>query len=188
MTTLIMRQTDKDVELGWDSQMTRANEATSLVAPKVFVNGGLVLGVTGLTRAVDLLETTEFSAYDPALSPRHWLIKVFTPALQEALAAQPYLMSDEGTLEGWGFMVVVAGQAFQFDSMYNPAQNSDGLYTMGSGGDYARGALAVGASVLEALEAAARVDPYTGGKLTVTLASEYLASNGEHESAAQVVD
>ena len=185
MTTLIMVQKDSDVELGWDSQLTRSNEKHSLTAPKIFVNGGLILGVTGVSRASDILETTEFPTYDPTLSPRHWLIKVFTPILQEALAAQPYLMTDEGLLEGWGFAVVVEGQVFQFDSMYNPAQQADGLYTMGSGGDYARGALCAGASVAQALEVAASIDPYTGGTLTTCLASTYLAANGEHASVVQ---
>lgn len=182
MTTLIMVQRKGDVMLGWDSQLTRSNEKHGLVSPKMFVNGGLVFGVSGTLRAADILETMDIPEYDGS-DPRHWLIKEFTPVLREALSKEPALLTEEGSMEGWGFMVVINGQAFHFDSVFSPTQQVDGTYTMGSGGDYARGALANGASVAGALEVAASIDPYTGGAMTICLASEYLEANGEHASA-----
>ena len=182
MTTLIMVQQDGDVEMGWDSMLTRSNEKHMLVSPKIFLNNGLIFGVSGTLRAADILETTDIPTYAGG-NQRHWLIRELTPVLREALSKEPSLLDEDGTAAGWGFMAIVDGQAFQFDSMFNPVQHVSGLYTMGSGGDYARGALMAGASVLGALEVSSIVDPYTGGALSVCLASEYLASNGEHASA-----
>jgi ATP-dependent protease HslVU (ClpYQ), peptidase subunit len=177
MTTLIAIQTSDDVELGWDSQMTITNEALSLVTPKVFVNNGIIFGVSGTLRASDILETMGFPPFEGG-NPRLWAIKEFVPELRAAIADESFLTDDDGCLEGWGFFMVVDGQVLQCDSVFNIRQNTEGIYTTGSGGDYARGALYAGATIMEALHVAARIDPYTGGALTVCKASKYLeASN-----------
>lgn len=176
MTTLIAVQTTTDVELGWDSQMTRANEVSQLVQPKMFVNNGIIFGVSGILRAGDILETMGFPPYESG-DPRHWIIKEFIPELKASLADEPMLVDEEGRMEGWGFMMVVAGQAYQIDSVFNPSQAVDGIYTMCSGGDYARGALFAGATIMEALHVAGQIDPYTGGAMTVCKASKYLTTS-----------
>lgn len=187
MTTLIMVQTPEDVILGWDSLMTQNNEAQSLVQPKFFVNGGIIYGVSGTLRAADIIETTEFPKYDAKKypDPRKWIIKEWTPVAMDALVGNPGLLDERGVLDGWNLMMVIGNQAFKLDTLLNPSQVTEGIYTGGSGGDYAWGALLYGQQlegidefvVLDALGVAACIDPYSGGTLTVTKASNYLASS-----------
>lgn len=160
--------------------MTRANEQSGMVAPKFFVNGGLLFGVSGVVRAMDIIETTRFPPYD-GTDPRKWLIMSLVPVLRAAFEDEPGMVSDDGQMDGFGILVVVGGQAFGFDSRLSPGQTTDGIYTMGSGGDYARGALFAGATVMEALHAASAIDPYTGGALMVTSASKYLEAHADDE-------
>lgn len=172
MTTLIAVQTVDDVELGWDSQMTRANEVSQQVAPKMFVNNGVIYGVAGLNRARDVMETANFPDYDGS-DPRLWLIREWVPNAKALLEENPALADEEGSVE-FSVLMVVGGQVFQMDSLFNPTQSTVGIYTMGSGGDYARGALFAGATLMDALHVAADIDPYTGGALTVCKASKFL--------------
>lgn len=178
MTTLVMVKTNDDVILGWDSLNTNGREQNSGAEPKVFVRDGIIYGVAGSIRGADLVQTADLPVYTEG-DPRLWLIREWVPAMRAELANERHLVEENGSLTNVAFMCVVAGQPFEFDSLLSPTQNSDGIYTAGSGGDYARGALYAGASVMEALHVAGRIDAYTGGAYTVAMASRYLEVHGE---------
>jgi len=196
VTTLLMVQTPDDVLMGWDSQMTSSNETGTLPYPKVFINNGIIYGVTGLSRASDLLQFSELPTYDPAVPPRKWLVTEWVPAFRDIMAGDPSLFDEEtGHIKDFGVMVVLAGQAFQFDVLLNPSQRVEGIYSAGSGGDYAMGSIynavvidslatrdtrwaTLRTSMIEALEVAARIDPYSGGPFFAVYASDYLNGKG----------
>ena len=52
-------------------------------------------------------------------------------------------------------LVGINGSLFEIDSDFSVAMNKDGLYGIGSGGDYALGALYAGVGAIEAMEVAA---------------------------------
>lgn len=188
MTTLVMVQTADDVILGWDSLVTDGNEQTSMRVPKVIVNNGTIFAVAGRMRAIDLMATAPFPEWD-GTDPRLWLIRHVDPVLRTALSHPPSFFDEEGAVSSVGLLAVVNGQAFEYDSALSPYQSSEGIYTIGSGGQYARGALyanrlagrSIGVhnmaldedDVMDALRAAAAIDTYTGGALCVTKASKY---------------
>lgn len=188
MTTLIMVQQADDVIIGWDSLATSGNEQASLVNPKAVVNNGIVFLVGGSTVAIDLIEELELPEYD-GTSPRMWLIKHVAPKLREMVEENDFLTNSKGNIN-IGVLAVIAGQAFEFDGTFSPSQNTDGIYTVGSGGDYARGALyalrnpfhdtgltntdLTREDVLVALEAASAIDAFTGGALSVGAAKRYV--------------
>lgn len=189
MTTVVMVQQADDVLIGWDSQTTRGNEAANLIAPKVFVNGDYILAVSGPLRAIDVLETIELPEYPGVVDKRHWLIKYFVPVIQAA-AVKFELIDKES--EGWefGLLLIVDGQAFTFDGGGAVYQTLDGIYTHGSGSDYAKGSLLSSrfdqinrgnhtielttGDVLLALQVSSEVDPFTGGPLFAGGARQYL--------------
>lgn len=181
MTTIVMVQEEDDVVIGWDSLMTRGNESGVLVQTKFFENGGVVMGITGGVNAIDMLQYGDLPEYEgqPA---RKWLVTTWVPAVWEKVRSLPGLQDDEGQVN-FGLLAVVDGEAFEFDSWLSPYQLVEGIYTSGSGADYARGALFAGADVMEALRIACRIDPYSGGPMFVTHASKYLT--GTQESAAE---
>jgi hypothetical protein len=182
-----MVQTAEDTIIGWDSLMTNGNEQTVLVQPKFAVRDGAVWGVTGILQALDVVMFADLPAYEEG-DPRAWLVTKWVPAYKEALKSYPSLLQDNGDVQGFDLFVVVGGQAFSLDSGLHPAQSTQGVYTAGSGGDYARGVLhhklqefmSVGVDldqndVLDALRVAAAIDPWTGGHLSTTTAKSYIA-------------
>jgi ATP-dependent protease HslVU (ClpYQ) peptidase subunit len=175
MTTVIAVQTEDDVILGWDSLATRSNEKMTLVEPKVWCRGGIIFGVSGTTRAMDLLYCIDFPEYD-GTDARAWIITRIVPLIQAVLKenGQAALWDAEDGHADMGLILVVDGTAFVLDSLLSPSSTYEGIYTLGSGGDYARGALFAGADVMTALRVAADIDPYTGGHLTVRTASSLI--------------
>lgn len=179
MTTIIAVQTTDDVILGWDSQLTNGNEATQLIQPKVLINNGIIYGVAGVFRVADILECSDLPAYDASKypNPRHWIIKEWTPVFRDELAGEPALFGEKGEALDWRIIMVVGGRAFELDSLLNPTESMEGVYTIGSGASFARGALFAGVSVMDALHIAGRIDPFTGGAYTVATASKYLEAH-----------
>lgn len=183
MTTLIAIQQDDDVLFGWDSQATQGNEATEQVAPKVFANEGIVFAVTGVARAADLLEVGEFPQHGRG-DIRRWIIGEWVPVARELFRGEAALFNeDKGCIRQFGFLMAVNGVVFEMDDLLNPSRSREGIYTMGSGAAYAKGAALLSQSwgqvaediAFDALWAADKIDPYTGGPMTVRLASQLMA-------------
>ncbi len=180
MTTIIALQREHDVDLAWDGQMTVGNQKHDLLTPKVWCQNGLVFGVAGLLRGADVLSVTEFPDYDGS-DARKWLIRYLVPVMREVLKEEQGVMGEQGNVE-LDLFVVIDGTVYEFDGMLSPVSSGDGIYTLGSGGDFARGALVAGADILRALQIAAEVDPYTGGTLTVTSANEMILRESDSEN------
>lgn len=182
MTTLVAVQTKDDVLIGWDSLSTSGSEQSVLVNPKGVVNNNMVFLVAGSTLGIDLVEELEIPDYDGS-DPRKWMIRNVAPRLRTMFAENEENLTDGKGRVNIGLIGVVGGQAFEFDSTFSPTQNTDGIYTQGSGANYASGALhvlkAAGITqedLLLALEAAASLDAYTGGSFTVGSARKYIES------------
>lgn len=184
MTTLVLVQTPEDVIFGFDSLTTFGNEQNTMINPKGVVNNGVLFLVGGSTAAIDQVEQLEFPSYD-GTDPRKWIARVLSPALRQMIEDNEFLLDSKGRPE-IGVLVVVTGQAFELDTVFSPGQNTSGIYTLGTGGDYALGALYVlkAAGITEddlmlALETAAKIDAYTGGALIVGRASKYIEAEGK---------
>lgn len=182
MTTMIMVQTPDDVIIGWDSQMTAGREKSGATTPKFFVKGGIVIGVAGTFAALDQIETMDLPDYDGS-DPRRWIIETLAPRVRATLTDIPGVVGKDGSYGKVGVFAVVDGQAFEFDNLLSATQSTEGVYAMGTGGEYARGALIYimgtegyidRSGVFEALAVASQIDIYTGGPLTVTSAANYL--------------
>lgn len=171
MTTLIGVQLEDDVLLGWDGRVTASNEHFTLRQEKFFVTHGIIMGVTGTVRVMNIFSTLDLPEYDgsDALS---WTVVNLIPTL-EAAAEHFKLTNEDGKLDA-NLLVVVDSQLFKVGSDFSVYSAEEPIFTMGSGGDYALGALKAGADVLEALTIAASCDHGSGGTLTVTKASEMI--------------
>lgn len=174
MTTVVAVQTEDDVILAWDSKATRDNEQGTLKAQKVWCRDGIVFAVSGSTRFMDLIYTGSFPPYDGS-EARRWIITNLVPAVQELIANSGHgeILLNESSLTS-GLMVVVDGQIFGMDTSLSPFQFTEGIYGMGSGADYAKGALYAGKNIEEAVGIAAILDPYTGGPINVASANELI--------------
>ena len=61
----------------------------------------------------------------------------------------------------FSILLSINGQVFEIDQDYSVARRESGVYAIGSGADYALGALTVGASGMEAMQVAASLDVNT---------------------------
>jgi ATP-dependent protease HslVU (ClpYQ) peptidase subunit len=77
-------------------------------------------------------------------------------------------VDDKPVIEDVGAIVVTpTGRILELDNSVVPIEIEDSFIAIGSGGNYAMGAMAAGKSAVEAVEIAGRFDPYTGRGVTV---------------------
>lgn len=81
--------------------------------------------------------------------------------------ADPTKMPIVGPEQGWEMHVVTRRGAYRFSNTAPVAVKVDWVWTMGSGRDYALGAMDAGAAPRRAVEIAKRRDIYTGGRVQV---------------------
>lgn len=171
MTTIIAKETNRGVEIGFDSLCT-GYDSFDLDQKKVFVNNGMIFGVAGR-----LLVATELKHADLPAPPAHgiekWLTSRLVPKIRQILnEIAPRRHSDGFSMQ---ILIVIHGKVYEISGDTGWHRRKDGIYTVGSGSPYAFGALSAGSSVKNALEVAASVDPGTGGRLTVTTDADLLA-------------
>lgn len=173
ITTIIAkRNADGTVELGSDTLATGPSGSPQV--SKVWnVNGQMYFGVAGTARYGDILQYADVpQAHDKdfeedGFDVHKYLVTEVVPAWHQALdKAYKY---DPDTSDDWGkgsIILVMKGRIFTFDGILSACEHVS-YAGIGSGSDYALGALAAGKSVKKALEIAAELDLYTGGELRV---------------------
>lgn len=173
MTTIIAaKRPNGTVDLGADSQSTGAS--ATHVNKLAEINGQFHIGVAGRTRYGNLLkyidvpelhaaehETGNYDAFG-------YLITKVVPAWVKGLDNQFDKIPDQK--DDWPdgvALVVLQGRIFQVHHDFTVTEAIRDFDGIGSGSDYALGALASGKSVDKALEIAADLDLWTGGELVV---------------------
>lgn len=171
MTTIIAIQDGNEVTLAFDSLAT-GGDKIQMLQPKVFVRNGVIFGVAGTALLSNELRYADIP--EPTSAPEdtdRWLTRELMPVIRGVV--ERLMERSDGEYE-LHILVVVNGKAYEIGGNLGWVQNTEGVYAAGSGTPFALGAIAVGANATKALEAAAKCDPYTGGTLTTTTASELL--------------
>lgn len=172
MTTIIAkRETNGTITIGYDSLVSGGNTGA---CEKVWdVNGQIFMGVAGYARYGDILQYApvervhEAEFESPDFNIHRYVVTEVVPAWQRAL--QQAYSSDPETEEKWRkgeILIVVKDRIYTFDGLLSVTEHYD-FAGIGSGSDYAIGALVAGKSVAGALEIAAQCDLYSGGDLKV---------------------
>lgn len=192
MTTIIGIQGDGFAVVCADSQVSDVSSDGSVTqivtlresSGKLAINGRYVLGAAGDVRAINILH----HAFTPPAAPPNlkgkkldqFMTVKFIPALRECFEIQGYAapqneQSEHLAEQGSSVIVVVNGVIYTVESDYSWFSDSAGVYALGTGAQYAMGALhalthkakdlninTAKQYVLKALAAAAKFDPYTG--------------------------
>lgn len=83
-------------------------------------------------------------------------------SLRDCLKSNGYNFDDSSDDDyRFKFILAVAGELFEIDDDCSVCVRDDGLYGIGSGSEFALGALHAGATPLAALEIASRLDVFT---------------------------
>ena len=171
-----MVETPEGVSIGYDSQVSTGYQKTELEARKVFVNNGIIFGVAGSMLDAQTIRYAPMP--DPAETGwdvDRWVTTELVPHIKEALHEAGILERHSGKLQtNCHVLAVVNGRVYDIYSDTGWIRRTDGLYAIGSGGNYALGALCAGASVEDALHVAVANDSGTGYPLHFVESEELL--------------
>lgn len=168
--------TDND---GAIAQIASLRESNS----KIGINGRYILGAAGDLRAINILH----HAFNPPVCPPtlkgkkldHFVTVKFIPALRECFEANGYAMPDNDEKRHIAehsstIFMAVNGVIYIIDGDYSWISDSSGIFAIGTGAQYALGALYTQMPkgritinmakkiALKAVSIAAKFDPYTG--------------------------
>jgi hypothetical protein len=191
MTTIIGIQGDGFALVCTDSQVSDIDTqgyATQIAtlresASKIASNGRYLLGAAGDVRAINILH----HAFTPPTAPAnlkgkrldHFMTVKFIPALRECFETQGYAIPQSDSSEhiaeqGSSIIVVINGIIYVIDGTYSWYSDTAGFYAIGTGAQYALGAIAsmvpkgkltiasAKKMAIKAIAIAAKFDPYTG--------------------------
>jgi hypothetical protein len=172
MTTIIAKETNKGVEIGFDSLCT-GYDSFDLDQKKVFVNNGIIFGVAGrLLLSTELLHADLPTPPESSVGIEKWITARLVPKIRQLLNEIAPRRHGDGF--GMQILMVIHNKVYEVSGDTGWHRRTDGLYAVGSGSPYAFGVIANGGTVADALRVAASVDPGTGGRLTVTTADKLL--------------
>lgn len=170
MTTVVGIQYDDKAVLVSDSLMTTSS--SKYVDPrmsKIVQRGKYLIARSGDVNACDIIQHI-WRPPTPTAKDKvdlfHFVIAKVVPSLRKCLKDNDYTLEkapDEATR--FVILIVVSGQLFEIDDDFAVAVREDGFYGIGSGSDYAVGALYAGATAQRAVEIASQLDPNTGGHI-----------------------
>ena len=166
MTTIIATQTDDGVLMVADSQINSSGKPyfhTDMV--KIIERNRFLIGVAGRVIA---LQTIMHSWNPPPIASNykgsvyHYMVTKIVPSLKSFID-ESKIFTEKEKEEGDLFSILIAtkGQLFEIDEDYSVARREDGIYAIGSGSDFALGALLSGAQVGDAMRIAASLDVNT---------------------------
>ena len=213
MTTIVAVQGPTWAVVGFDSLVTEDGGPSgrryvmSRGSSKVVKNGDYILGAAGEVRAINILS---HSFRPPAvgglrgITLDRFITSKFVPALRQCFETQGYAAptkdSKEIAEQGSRIIVVASGVIYVICEDYSWVRDTTGVYSLGSGGDVAAGALfALGAdkdpsSVMDierkiriSLAVAARLDPGTGSPFHVVTQSEPIRRSPSSKSKDDIV-
>jgi ATP-dependent protease HslVU (ClpYQ) peptidase subunit len=182
LTTIAAIQGPSWAAIAYDSRVTEENRIFVLPkdAGKVVKNGQYIFGAAGDMRAVNLLAHT---FKPPVPSPTEvgtkldkFMASKFVPALKQCFDDAQY--GEKGEQDS-SVLAVIHGRIYEIGNGYDWCLDESGLYALGSGADYALGAMhsevegkkltlpTARGIVRRAVEIACRLDPSTGAPVQV---------------------
>jgi len=94
----------------------------------------------------------------------HFMVVKVVPSMRKCLVENGYNFNEADAGDNrFGFIVSVAGHLFELDDSLGMTRQLNGIYSIGSGGSYALGALAAGAEPEEAMDIASQLTAFTAG-------------------------
>ena len=171
MTTIVAVCKNGNVTMGADSQVTdgsRPNRHSKM--EKITKNNGWLIAGSGDSTPCDILQHI-FIPPVPTIKEREnlykFMITKFIPAMQDCLEENNWKPDQNDKDSGFSMLFAFDGEVFDIGNDFSVLLNSDGIYGVGNGSQFAIGALYAGASVEKALEIAANNDIYTSGPFQI---------------------
>jgi ATP-dependent protease HslVU (ClpYQ) peptidase subunit len=166
MTTVIAIQNNQGVDMMADSQINANGKPyfhPDMV--KIVERNKYLIGIAGRVIALQAIQN---NWNPPALTATYkdslykFVITKIVPSLKMFIE-DAKIFTDKEKEEGELFSVLIAmrGELFEIDEDYSVSRREDGVYAIGSGSEYALGALMAGADMQSAMQIAASLDVNT---------------------------
>lgn len=181
MTTIAAIQGDGWAVIGADSQASDDTGHTMrIVTGKIFRNGPALIAAAGSVRGINILQFGWKAPARTVKSTENYLTRSFIPAMRKAFIEAGFDMKadNEAAQNDNELIVAVGGVLYSIADDYSWERCRSGIYTAGSGGKYALGALAVMSAhrastpeqaakyLQKAITVAITFDAFSGGEIT----------------------
>lgn len=161
MTTIVFVEKPDHVEVAFDSKVSSGYSHSELEQAKVFESSGILYGVAGNLSVANIIEGLDIKP--PKTSVPSEVDKWVTFGLLGQLRKILSNVYQDGKFEFPGHMlIVVKNRVYEIGPDYSRCRVTSGNYTIGSGSNFAKGALDQGASAEQAVSIAAENDAFTG--------------------------
>jgi len=144
MTIIVGFTKNNKVYIGGDKLASDSYFKEEIKSSKVFKNKHLLIGFTTSFRFGDILE---YSFEPPSdrksyMSDKHYIVDSLIPAIRKTLEHNKYCDSDS-TSESGTALIGYNGNLYKLQDDWSIIQNSTNIMAIGSGAEYALGALEV---------------------------------------------
>ncbi len=162
-----------NVYIGADSAATRGNHLIIEAMSKVFYVDDFLIGCEQSVRMSQLLQYQLSVKKQDDECDYTYMITVFAEAVRDLLRNYGCSNIDENIESCWYSLIGYKGHLYQMNSDFSIMESANGIAALGSGMDYALGALAAnwnkdpGCRILEALEVSARFCTTVSGPFSV---------------------
>lgn len=164
MTTIVAVQLPDGVVFGTDSLVTASRKYNHPKMEKITERGPYIIAGSGEVAACDIAQHI-WEPPIPLVADKkdlyHFMIAEVIPSLKKCFKEQEYKWDTEDDETKFAFLIAIDGEVFEIADDLSVALDAKGIYGVGSGSSLAIGALRAGATMPEALQIAADVDPYT---------------------------
>ena len=140
MTAIVGVVHDGQVHIGGDSAGVSEWSLTVRADSKVFTNGPYAMGFCGSFRMGQLLRYT-LATPEPDSDLERFMATTFIDAVRECFKTGGWLKKENEREEGGLFLVGVQGRLFRIDDDFQVGESADGFAAVGSGEEFALGAL-----------------------------------------------
>ena len=166
MTTIVAQQYADRAVIYCDNQVTSGHvRYNDRRMAKISKRGEFLIAGAGEVQPCDIAQhiwTPPAPTNKDLKNLYHFMIAKVMPSLREALKLGGYNFDEPSDDDyRFKFLLAIAGELFEIDDDCSVCVRDDGLYGIGSGSEFALGALHAGATPIQALEIASRLDVYT---------------------------
>lgn len=169
MTTIVAVQGGSVATIGAESYTTYGDRPFFHKDVKKIVRSGKwLIAAAGDANACDLI-TNVWKPPTPrgSKSLHDFVATSVMKSLRKMLADNNYTQQPKD--DGFDLLLACNGEVFQITNDFTLLRSGTGIYGIGSGADYAVGALMAGATVEEAMKIAIKLDINSGGPIQIEL-------------------
>jgi ATP-dependent protease HslVU (ClpYQ) peptidase subunit len=166
MTTIVALQGGNVATIGAESYTTYGDRPfVHKDIKKIIKSGKWIIATAGDARVCDIINSWKPPHPRGNKNLHEFVATTVIKSLRKVIGDYTPQSKDDG----FDLLLVFNGEVFQITNDFTLLKSSTGIYGVGSGADYAVGALMAGASVEDAIKIAIKLDINSGGPIQIEL-------------------